>query len=340
MINLSSTHMGLHLKNPIIVGANNMNLDLENLKRMEEAGAAAVVYKSLFEEQVHLENLELAERLSEYDERHSEMVTTHPDIFPESGYPLEHLRNLEKTKKALSVPLFASLNAVYDESWAEYSKKIEETGVDGIELNFYTVPEKLDTGPDSTEEKHVRILQEVKSAVKIPVSVKLSPFYTNILKLITDLDNAGADGFVLFNRLFQPDIDIHTEELHFPYNLSNEEDNRLSLRFAGLLFGDIKGSVCANTGIFSGKDVIKMLLAGANCVQVVSTLYLNQIEVITSMLADIEKWMAARDYKDISSFRGKLSRKNAEDHSSYNRAQYLDFEMTTTEIFKKYKVIN
>jgi dihydroorotate dehydrogenase (fumarate) len=340
MANLTSTHMGLSLKNPIIVGANNMNLNADNLKRMEDAGAAAIVYKSLFEEQIHLENLELSERLHEYDDRHPEMVRIHPDIFPESGYPLEHLKNLEITKKQLSVPFFASLNAVYDETWVEYAKKIEETGVDGLELNFYTVPEKFDTDSESIESRHINILKEIKSAIKIPVSVKLSPFYTNTLKLITDLDNAGADGFVLFNRLFQPDIDIHTEELNFPYNLSNAEDHRLPLRFAGLLYGNVKASVCTSTGIFSGKDVIKMLLAGANCVQVVSTLYLNQIEVITTMLNDLEKWMEARDYSQISDFRGKLSRKNSSDQQSYRRAQYLDFVMSTTEIFKKYKVIN
>ena len=332
--------MGLPLKNPIIVGANNMTLDLDNLKRMEEAGAAAVVYKSLFEEQIHLENLELSERLSEYDERSPEMITTHPDIIPESEYPLEHLKNLEKTKKALSIPVFASLNAVYDETWVEYAKKIEETGVDGLELNFYTVPEKFDDEASTIEENQIRILKEVKASVKIPVSVKLSQFYTNTLKLITSLDNAGADGFVLFNRLFQPDIDIHTEQINFPYNLSNVEDSRLALRFSGLLFGNVKGSVSANTGIFSGKDVIKMLLAGANSVQIVSTLYLNQIEVIRTMLTDIEKWMEERNYSEISSFRGKLSRKNIEDKNSYHRAQYLDFMMSTTEIFKKYKVIN
>lgn len=340
MANLTSTHMGLTLKNPIIVGANNMNLNTDNLKRMEEAGAAAIVYKSLFEEQIHLENLELSERLHEYDDRHPEMVRIHPDIFPESGYPLEHLKNLEKTKKSLSIPLFASLNAIYDETWIEYAKKIEETGVDGLELNFYTVPEKFDDDPASIEDKHVSILSGVKSAIKIPVSVKLSPFYTNTLKLITDLDKAGADGFVLFNRLFQPDIDIHTEELNFPYNLSNVEDHRMSLRFAGLLYGNVKASVCANTGIFSGKDVIKMLLAGAHSVQVVSTLYLNQIEVIATMLNDLEKWMAARGYNEITDFRGKLSRKNSVDQQSYRRAQYLDFVMSTTEIFRKYKVIN
>ena len=340
MVNLNSTHMGLPLKNPIIVGANNMALNLDNLKRMEEAGAAAVVYKSLFEEQIHLENLELSERLSEYDDRSPEMVTTHPDIFPESGYPLEHLKNLEDTKKALSIPVFASLSAVYDETWVEYAKKLEETGVDGIELNFYTVPEKFNDEANTIEEKQLIILKAVKSSVKIPVSVKLSPYYTDTLKLITNLDNAGADGFVLFNRLFQPDIDIHTEEINFPYNLSNVEDSRLSLRFAGLLFGNVKGTVCSNTGIFSGKDVIKMLLAGANSVQVVSTLYLNQIEVISTMLTDIEKWMEARNYQDINSFRGKLSRKHTDDKQTYHRAQYLDFTLTTTEIFKKYKVIN
>ena len=195
------------------------------------------------------------------------------------------------------------------ETWVEYAKKIEETGVDGLELNFYTVPEKNDKAFEDIENQQIRILRDVKSAVTIPVSVKLSSFHTNPLKHISDLDKAGADAFVLFNRLFQPDIDIHTEEHNFPYSLSNSEDNRLPLRFAGLLYGNTNASICANTGIMNGSDVIKMILAGADCVQIVSTIYLNQIEVVTTMMREIEKWMDSKGYKTINRFQRKTFKK-------------------------------
>ena len=221
----------------------------------------------------------------------------------------------------------------------EYGLKIEETGVDALELNFYTVPEKFDSEYEEIEKKQVKTFKAVRSALRIPVSVKLSPFYTNPLRLISDLDKAGADGLVLFNRLFQPDINVETQRHQFPFNLSNPEDKRLPLRFAGLLYDHIGASICTNSGIFSGKDVIKMILAGADCVEVVSTLYLNKIEVISSIIEEIEQWMDSNKYTSIDNFRGKLSRKNAETELPYRRAQYIDFMMTTSEIMKKYKLI-
>ena len=279
--------MGLELKNPIIIGASNIVTDIDNLKRIERAGAAAVVYKSLFEEQIQLENLEMFERKTEYSDRNAEMVNLFPVSI--SGTPdiMEHLLALKEAKDSISIPLFASINAVLEETWIEYARKIQETGVDGLELNFYSVPENLNDGYEDIEEKQVRILRSIKAAVSIPVSVKLSSFHTNPLKHISDLEHAGADAFVLFNRLFQPDIDIQTEEHHFPYSLSNSEDNRLPLRFAGLLYGNTKASVCTNTGIMNGSDVIKMILAGADCVQIVSTVYLNQIEIISTMVREL-----------------------------------------------------
>lgn len=340
MADLRTKYLGLELKNPIIVGACNLATNPDNLKRIEKAGAAAIVYKSLFEEQIQLENLEFFERRTEYEERNAEMITLFPNSRTDPSYPEEHLLNLKRAKESVTIPVIASLNAVNDETWIEYAAKIEETGVDAMELNFYTVPEKIDKEYEETEKKHIKTLLAVKSAVKIPVSVKLSPFYTNPLKLISDLDKAGADGFVLFNRLFQPDIEIETEQHQFPYNLSNPEDKRLPLRFAGLLYGNTRASICTNSGIFSGKDVIKMILAGADCVQVVSTLYLNQIEVISSMIQGIEKWMDSKRYDTINIYKGKLSRKNSENKLPYQRAQYIDFMMNTSEILKKYKVIN
>jgi dihydroorotate dehydrogenase (fumarate) len=340
MADLKTHYMGLELKNPIIIGASNIVTEIENLKKIEKAGAAAVVYKSLFEEQIQLENLELYERKTEYSDRNAEMITLFPESISGTSDIMEHLVALKKAKDSINIPVFASINAVHDETWVEYAKEIEKTGVNGLELNFYSVPEKIGNGYEDIEMKQIKILKDVKEAVNIPVSVKLSCYHTYPLKHISDLENAGADAFVLFNRLFQPDIDIHTEEHHFPYSLSNSEDNRLPLRFAGLLYGNTHASICANTGIMNGSDVIKMILAGADTVQIVSTVYLNQIEVVTSMIKEIEKWMDSRGYNTIESFRGKLSKKNSDNKLPYYRTQYMDFMMTTSQILKKYKIIN
>ncbi len=337
MANLKTKYMGLELKNPIIIGACNLVTNTDNLKKMEEKGAAAVVYKTLFEEQVNLENLEMYELRTEYEERNAEMTTLFPNSKTGNQDPQDHLLQLRKAREAVSIPVLASLNALNDETWVEYARMIEQTGVNGIELNFYTLPEKTDEGNDDIEKKQVKILRDVKAAVKIPVSVKLSPFYTNPLRIISDLDRSKADGLVLFNRLFQPDINTQTERHVFPYNLSSSDDHRLPLRFAGLLYGNVNASVCTNSGILNGHDVIKMLLAGADSVQVVSALYKNGIDVIAAMLKDLEKWMDSKGYDTIESFRGKLSRKNTMNDLPYHRSQYLDFMMGTSEILKKYK---
>ncbi len=340
MADLRTHYMGLELKNPIIIGASNIVTDIDNLRRIEKAGAAAIVYKSLFEEQIQLESLELSERKTEYSERNAEMISLYPESKSVDSEIEGHLIALKKAKESLTIPVFASINAINYNTWVEYAKKFEETGVDGLELNFYSLPEKDEKEIEDVEKKQIKTLSLVKSAVKIPVAVKLSPYYTNPLKHISALNKAGADAVVLFNRLFQPDIDIHTEEHQFPYSLSNPEDNRLPLRFAGLLYGNSTASICANSGIMSGSDVIKMVLAGADCVQIVSTVYLNQIEVISSILIEIEKWMDSKNHNTIDSFRGKLSKMKSENKLPYHRAQYMDFMMTTSQILKKYKIIN
>lgn len=326
--------MGIELKNPIIVGASNLVTDLDNLKRIEEAGAGAVVYKSLFEEQVQLENLALSEALEEYTERHAEMTTLFPDI--EHAGPKEFLMNLRQARQELSIPLFASLNAVYKETWVEYAQLLAETGVDGLEINLYTAPVDFHTLESTITDAQIESVREIRKAVSIPVSAKLSPFYTNHLYFIKRLEEAGVNGVVIFNRLFQPDIDIDLEENYFPYNLSVQQDNRFALRFSGLLHGNINASICANTGIYTGEDVIAMLLAGADCVQIVSTLYKNQIEHISTMLSDIMEWMHSKQYHKLDDFRGKLSKNRIKDPFAYKRAQYVDILLKSEEIFKRY----
>jgi dihydroorotate dehydrogenase (fumarate) len=333
-MNLTTNYMGLKLKNPIIIGACNLVTDLDFLKKLEDAGASAIVYKSLFEEQIQLENLEQYHSVEDYGTRHAEMSSMLPDL--EDAGPAEFLFNIAKVKNALKIPLIASLNAVYDDTWYEYAKKLEDVGVDALELNFYATPRDFDMDDNSILKEQIDTLAGVKKTVKIPVSVKLSPFYTNPLYCISEMDMAGADAFVLFNKLFQPDINADEEKLHYPYILSNVEDNRLPLRFAGLLSGNIKAGICCNTGIFSGNDVIKMILAGADAVQVVSTIYKHGPKQITKMLEDIEAWMKNKGYNSINDFKGKLSKQNVKDPYAYRRAQYVDILMKSNEIFKRY----
>jgi len=339
MADLRTNYMGIELKNPIIAGASNLATDIVSLKQLEEAGAAAIVYKSLFEEQVQLENLQLYELKTEYEERNAEMITLFPNSHSVPSSPLDYLLSLRKAREAVSIPLIASLNAINDDVWAEYAVKIAETGVDALELNFFALPSGSADKPGYLEKKQTETLRRVKSAVKIPVSVKLSPFYTDLAGFITELDNAGADGVVIFNRLLQPDIDIFTEKHTFPYNLSSSDDNRLPLRYTGMLYGNIKASICASTGIYSGNDVVKMILAGADAVQVVSTLYKNGINVIQSILGETVKWMEGHGYDNPASFRGNLSFRKAESKLPYQRAPYIDFMMNAGDILKKYRVL-
>ncbi len=337
MADLSTTYMGVKLKNPIILGASNLVTKPEVVKELENAGIAALVYKSLFEEQIQLENLQFEEDLNEYANRNSEMIGLFPDI--EHAGPKEHLFNLKKLRQSSTLPVFASLNALYEPSWIEYARLLEETGIDGLELNLYATPGYFEIGAASIEDKQYQIVKSVKKAVKIPVSVKLSPFYTNTLNFIKKLDEAGVDGFVLFNRFFQPEIDIETEEFNFPWELTESRDHQLSLRFAGLLHGNIEGSICASRGIYTSEDVIRLLLAGADVVQTVSSVYKNQPAWIATMLSGLEAWMDKKGYKNLDGFRGKLSRKSLKDPYMYQRAQYVDILMKSEEIFRKYPMV-
>lgn len=338
MADLSTTYMGLKLKNPIIAGASNLALDIKNVKAMEEAGIGAIVYKSLFEEQINFESADMDEDLQAYNDRHAEMIKIHPEM--QHAGPKDFLLQLKKIKENTSVPLIASINAIYEETWVEYAQLIEKTGVDALEINLYKSPKHFDDTGERVEKGQLEIINAVKKAVKIPVAVKLSPFYSNLLNFISEVDKTGVNGLVLFNKLFEPEIDINQEKPLFPFNLSNKGDHRLALRYAGLLQGNVKASICSSSGIFDGDDVIKMLLAGTDTVQVVSTLYKNKIGQITNIVNRLEEWMDSKGYKTINEFKGKLSRKNCKDPYVYLRAQYVDILLNSADtILKKYPVI-
>ena len=337
MAKLSTSYMGIPLKNPLILGACNLSSKPETVKQLEEAGIAAIVYKSLFEEQIQLESLQLYEDLTEYEERHAEMTRLFPNI--EHSGPKEHLINLKKLKDQVNIPVIASLNAVYEVSWIDYAEQLAKTGVDALEINLYSVPGYFELNGSSIEEKQLEVVKAIKHAVKIPVSVKISPFYTNTLNFIKRIDETGADGYVLFNRFFQPDIDVQKEEFFYPWELTSEKDRMLSLRYAGLLYDNVEADLCLSRGIYTGEDVIRALLAGANVVQVVSTVYKNQPKVVGEILDTLSKWMDSKNYTSIDDFRGKLSRKNLKDPFAYKRAQYVDILAKSEQIFKKYPMV-
>jgi dihydroorotate dehydrogenase (fumarate) len=332
MKTLKTKFMGIELDNPIMVGASNIATDLDKLKKAEELGAGAIVYKSLFEEQIQLERFQLDERLNEYNDLYAEMVTIHPNI--EHAGPEEHLLNIRKARESLSIPLIASLNAVNRDTWIKYAVLLSETGVDGIELNFYQIPVEFNKESKEIEDDQIYLVNEIKKNISVPVSVKLSPDYSNILNFIGKIDKAGADAFVLFNSFFQPDIDVSIEKHIKIHNLSNEGDYKKSLRYAGLLFGNIKADICSSHGVFTGSDVIRLILSGATCVQVVSTLYRNGLTQISKIKKEISEWMEVKNYSSLDEFRGKLSKNNLGSNPFiYKRAQYVDLLINSEEIF-------
>jgi dihydroorotate dehydrogenase (fumarate) len=312
--------MGIKLNNPVIAGASELTSNMNSIKKIEEAGAGALVIKSLFEEQIQLERARFEEEQHRYDDLNAEMTSVFPEL--EHSGPEEHLMWVRKAKESVSIPVIASLNAVNRETWKEWAVKLEQTGVDGLELNFFANPELQEGECAAVEKDQAAVVAEVVKAVKIPVSIKMSLFYTAPVSVAKGFAGSGAKGLVMFNNFFQPDIDPVKETNLLPLNLSVSTANRLPLRYCGLLFGETAAGLCASGGIMDGLDTAKMILAGADCVQVVSTLYKNKISQITRIVDDLGKWMDSKGYKSLADFRGKMSRKNTTDPWTYKRAQY------------------
>jgi dihydroorotate dehydrogenase (fumarate) len=260
-------------------------------------------------------------------------------IFPQVSHagPKEHLMWARKVKTAVKIPVIASLNAVSHDTWIQYARLLAEEGVDGLELNFFATPRDADLTGAQVEEEQLAVVREVVQELKIPVSAKLSLFYSNPLNFASRLDREGVNGLVLFNRFFQPDVNIETESMSQPFNFSSPADSRLPLRYAGLLFEKVAADVCASTGIMTGADVARMLLAGAVAVQAVTGLYRNGVKSISSMLADLTRWMEGKGYATVADFRGKLSQAKAKDPWAYTRAQYAKMLLNPKEFMESIK---
>lgn len=319
-MDLSTQYLGLNLKNPVVAGASAMTGKKELIQRIAKAGAGAVVAQSLFEEQIQLERFHLDEEAEAAAHRHPEMETVFPRL-AEAG-PEQHLAWLSEVKQAIDIPLVGSINAVQEETWVEYAAKVADTGVDALELNFYSGSRDTEDNAVEIEDQQVRVVERICNEVSLPVSVKLSVFYTNPLQVIRRFMDAGAAGAVLFNAFFHPDFDIEQEKNTLPLSFSKPQDVRLRLRFAGLLHDAVDGSVCVSGGVHDADEVIKAILAGADAVQMVSTLYLNKPEHLQTVLTDLQKWMEKKGYNSLDEFRGKLSRNNNPDRWTYSRMQY------------------
>jgi dihydroorotate dehydrogenase (fumarate) len=322
-MDLTTYYLGLRLRTPLVVSASPLSEDIGNIERMQDAGASAVVLYSLFEEQLRQDRLEMHSRLEGGTESFPEALT----YFPESEHyqlgPEEYLAHIQKAKKAVQIPIIASLNGSMDGDWTKYAKLIEQAGADALELNIYYIPTDLHTTGAEVEQTYFDILKSVKAELSIPIAVKLSPFFSNFANMAKRLDDAGADGLVLFNRFYQPDIDLDALEVKPNILLSTPMAMRVPLRWIAILFDRVRANLAATSGIHRGSDVLKMLMAGADVTMLCSVLIRHGIQQISVIERDMLAWMEEREYASVQQLRGSLSQKNTEDPSEFERAQYM-----------------
>jgi dihydroorotate dehydrogenase (fumarate) len=321
-MDLTTRYLGLSLKNPIVPSASPLGNEIDNLKKMEDAGAAAVVLESLFEEQIRHESKELDHYLHFGAESFAEAITYFPQASDYRIGPEEYLQHIRMAKEAVDIPIIASLNGVTVGGWIDYSRKMEKAGADALELNVYYIPTSSRLSGVEVESLYIDILKAVKAAVKIPVAMKLSPFFSSLSHFTRRLDENGVNGLVLFNRFYQPDIDLDQLEVVPNVILSTPQAMRLPLRWIAILHGRIKADLAATSGIHTAHDVIKMLMVGANVTMMCSALLRNGIPHITAVLNGIQSWMEEHEYDSVQLMQGSMSQKNVADPSSFERANY------------------
>lgn len=338
MADLSTTYMGIKLSSPVVVGASTFSNRVDNIKKAEELGAGALVIYSLFQEQIELEALEVQDELMIGSEQFAESLTYFPKI--DHAGSREHIMWTERTRSQVRFPLIGSLNAVSRGNWIDYAKQLEGAGCDALELNLYAVETNPAASAAEVEQRSLDTIAAVKSAVSIPVSVKLSPFYSSLAHFAARAVEAGADGLVLFNRFYQPTIDVENEKLALKLELSASEDQLLPLRWVAILSGALKADFAASSGVDSGADTARQILAGARAVQTVSALYRNGLEHIATMNSELSAWMDAKGYSGIEDFRGKLNQASVSDPFAFERAQYVRLLTGAHEQQKRFGLVH
>lgn len=323
-MDLSTTYLGLKLRSPLVPSAAApLTEDIDNIKLMEDHGAAAVVLYSLFEEQLRVERHELHHHLTQGTESFPEALTYFPEPAEFLVGPEQYLKHIAKAKAAVNIPIIASLNGSTMGGWTDYAKQIQRAGADALELNIYSIPTDSDLTASDVETVYVDIVKAVRSAVTIPVAVKLSPFFTNLANVAKRLVGAGANGLVLFNRFYQPDIDLETLEVTPNILFSTPMAMRLPLRWMAILHGRLKASLAATSGIHRASDVLKMLMVGADVTCLCSVLMRHGVKQIAVIEGEMRTWMEQREYESVKQLKGSLSQRKCEDPSAYERAQYM-----------------
>ncbi|MFO7769282.1 MAG: dihydroorotate dehydrogenase-like protein [bacterium] len=322
-MDLKTTYMGLELRNPLVPAASPLSEDVDRIRQMEDAGASAVVLHSLFEEQILHDSQELSHHLQRGVEHFAEAITYFPDLDTDYLGPEEYLEHIRACKEAVDIPIFASLNGTTPGGWTEYAAQMEEAGADGIELNvYYVAAEEGLTGQD-IERRYVDILKEVKGQVSVPVAMKLGPHFSALMDFTSRLEEAGADGLVLFNRFYQPNIDLEELEVKPDLVLSNSAESRLPLRWIAILHGHVGMSMAATTGIHTHLDVLRMLLAGADVTMMASALLMNGVRHLSNVLYDLQNWMVEKEYISIEQMKGSMSQQSVADPAAFERANYM-----------------
>jgi dihydroorotate dehydrogenase (fumarate) len=322
-MNLTTSYMGMKLKNPIVPSGSPLSGKIDNIRRMEDAGAAAVVMYSLFEEQIVYESHQLDRNLSYGTDSFAESLSYFPDLETYNVGPNQYLDLLRKAKQSVGIPIIGSLNAASPRGWVDYARKIEQTGVDALELNVYFIPTNPDRTSEEVEQTYLEVVREVKNLVTIPVAVKLSPFFSSTPNMAKRLAAAGADALVLFNRFYQPDFNLETLEVVPNLVLSNSDELRLPLRWVAILHGRVPVDFAITTGIHNHEDVLKGLMAGAKVTMMTSELLEKGIDRIAEILTALSEWMEEHEYQSVAQMQGSMCQMHVADPSAFERANYM-----------------
>jgi dihydroorotate dehydrogenase (fumarate) len=322
-MDLTTRYLGLNLRTPLVPSASPLSDEVDNIKRMEDAGASAVVLHSLFEEQVRGEQEAVQFYMTYGSESFAEAITYFPKPTEFITGPEQYLSKIRKAKETVDIPIIASLNGAAIGGWIDYAQKIQQAGADALELNIYFIPTELDRSAAEVEQTYIDIAKAVKSVISIPVAVKLSPFFSNTAYMAKRLDQAGVNGLVLFNRFYQPDINLEMLEVQPNHHLSTAHDMRLPLRWIAILYGRIKADLAATSGIHNAEGVLKMLMAGADVTMLCSVLLSKGLGVIREIETKMCDWLAEHDYQSVRQLQGTMSQKYCADPGAFERAQYM-----------------
>ncbi|MDH3314752.1 MAG: dihydroorotate dehydrogenase-like protein [Betaproteobacteria bacterium] len=322
-MDLRTKYMGLELRNPLVASASPLSEDIANIKRMEDAGAAAVVMFSLFEEQIRHEEEAVAHLTSYGADSFAEALSYFPDVEEFQIGAEQYLELIQRARGSVDIPVIASLNGLTNEGWIDYAKLMQEAGANAIELNVFYIPADIETTGRDIEERYVEIVKRVKGAVTVPVALKLSPFFSAFGNMARRLDEARIDALVLFNRFYQPDFDIDRLEVSLSLELSEPSEIRLPLAWIAMLYGRVHASLAATRGVHSAVEIIKYVMAGADAVMTTSALLKNGIGYAEHLLRDLEEWMEAREYASINQMKGSMSERNVADPTAFKRGNYV-----------------